>query len=429
MMKILKRTVITLFVLLSCASRGDVYEMDDGIFPETWDTGIITKGFTRISRPDVYSIKTPVAGNYPQGLYKYHYKTGLNWYDRELFTQTLEWFPPIHKTFETNTEYTARLRLDPVDSRRTFKGTPQNHVYGLPKENVKSITAKIIQESIVIYIVFNATESVKAAPIVLFEDNFSGTALDTTKWNTSPQWDRQRRSTWRPDMVEVSGGNLRIKYRRDTELGNALAQPSTNRRFTKEQNASSWIRTGGVRTIGTRYTERMFENSYGWYEARIKFPKTEGMWGAFWLMPMTLSSSGRGEIGSEIDIMESIGAAYNTYNHAIHWNYASGGTAVSTSKGFNTSNAGVPDIYDGQFHTFALDWSPGEYVFYINGIETWRVTPGIPEFNNIAIAQNPAYIKLTVEAADWDQMLPDGFTEGEMLVDYVRVYNQPRIEN
>ena len=422
---------LILFVLLFFLTCGEPIEEANIRVPETWETGTTPAGFTGISNPSVFSINPPIAGNYPQGLYQYYYRTGISDYEREIFTQTLEWFPPIHKTFNRNTRYVARLTLDPVNQttptviNRTLKGTLQENVTGLPTRNVEKISAEITGESLLIYIVFNPTASRMAAPRIIFEDNFSGTRLDTTKWNTSPEWDRQERSSWRPDMVEVRGGYLRIKFQRDTVLGNAKAQASS--RYSQADNANSWIRAGAVRTIGTDYRQRMFEHSYGWYEARIRFPRQQGMWGAFWLMPVTQGSTGRGEISSEIDILESIGSASNRFNHAIHWNFHRNGITRSIDRVYFTNNPAIPNIYDGQFHTFAFDWSPGEYVFYINGIKTWHVIPGEPQFNNIAIAQNPTYIKLSVEAADWDQLLPPGFTSGEMLVDYVRVYNQPRI--
>lgn len=81
------------------------------------------------------------------------------------------------------------------------------------------------------------------------------------------------------------------------------------------------------------------------------------------------------------------------------------------------------DIYDGEFHVFALDWSPTEYVFYVDGIEFWRVDGG-DQFQNVGINQKPNYIKLTMEGHDWGEPLPANFTENEMLVDYVRVYKQ-----
>ena len=79
------------------------------------------------------------------------------------------------------------------------------------------------------------------------------------------------------------------------------------------------------------------------------------------------------------------------------------------------------NIYDGEFHTFALYWTPSEYIFYVDDHEFWRVDGG-RKFQNCGINKNPNYIKLTVESAPWAGAIPADFTEAEMTVDYVRVY-------
>jgi hypothetical protein len=68
------------------------------------------------------------------------------------------------------------------------------------------------------------------------------------------------------------------------------------------------------------------------------------------------------------------------------------------------------------WHTFGLWWNPNEYVFFVDGKETWRTNAG-------GVSQVPEYIKLSDEIGDWagdvkKAKLPDAF-----LVDYVRVYD------
>ena len=73
------------------------------------------------------------------------------------------------------------------------------------------------------------------------------------------------------------------------------------------------------------------------------------------------------------------------------------------------------------FHTYALVWTPKEYVFYIDGKESWRTSAG-------GVSQVPAFVKLTTEVSakgkkKWNgdpakANLPDHF-----IVDYVRVYD------
>jgi beta-glucanase (GH16 family) len=246
---------------------------------------------------------------------------------------------------------------------------------------------------------------------LIFSDEFDGTALDRSKWDLCPEWDRQGRSSWRNDMVAVSGGCLRLKFRRDSTLG---ASKSSDGAI-----AQNWIRAGAVRTRkqGSPY-DILFKNNYGYYEASIKFPVVSGIWGAFWLMNPNISEQGKdGKDGTEIDIIETIRNQDGDYNAALHW-----GGYGSNHKNVGSEKKPV-NIYDGDFHLFALDWSPSAYVFYVDGVEFWRVDGGA-QFQNVGINRSPNYIKLTVESADWAGAIPPTFTEGEMLVDYVRVYKQ-----
>lgn len=78
----------------------------------------------------------------------------------------------------------------------------------------------------------------------------------------------------------------------------------------------------------------------------------------------------------------------------------------------DTSKWEIPP--DGPRH--ALWWTPTEYIYYIDGRETWRINPG-------KISALPHYIKLSDETATWCKdiskaVLPDAFH-----VDYVRVYD------
>jgi beta-glucanase (GH16 family) len=384
--------IIILMVLVSCGTTGSAF-------------------ISQINSPQVFTIRAPVAGNYPQGLFKYPYRVGSS--QEELFTQTLEWSPAVSRTFATNTQYTATLILEPVNRQHTFQGTVVTDIAGLPTSGVRNISLENRGRNLAIQIAFETTANVNAAPQIIFSDEFNGNSLDRTKWELCPEWDRQGRSSWRDDMVSVSDGMLRLKFRRDAALG---ASRSRNREV-----ADNWIRAGAIRSLAKNYNP-LFENSYGYYEARIKFPVVSGTWGAFWLMSRTqwiLTDEGR--IGTEIDIVESIGNHEGRYNAALHWN---GYGAHHKSVG--SDNVVMPvNIYDGEFHIFSLDWSPSEYIFYVNGIELWRVDGGA-QFRNSGINQNPNYIKFSVESAVWAGAIPEDFTEAEMLVDYVRVYNQPR---
>jgi len=380
----------------------------------TGNTGNTTSG-KPISQPAIYNIKAPAAGNYPQSLYKYPHKQNSS--SPELFLQTLEWSPAVEKTFAVDTQYTAKLTLTPVSSENTFNGVMLEDVKGLPTYNVENISSSMDGKNMVITVVFRKTASVNAAPELLFVDDFNGNTLDAAKWAICPNWDRQGRSTWTSDMVSVNGGYLHLGFKRDTALGRS--------KTSNTGLSNNWIRAGAVRTRN-QGNAIFFENTFGFYEARVKIPKVSGMWGAFWLMSPTQGIlTDEGVIGTEIDIVETIGNPKNTFNAALHWNgYGSSHKSVGSD---DVSPPGI-NIYDGEFHTFALDWSPKEYIFYVDGVEFWRCN-GSAGFKNSGINRNPNYIKLTVEGADWAGMLPSDFSEGEMLVDYVKVYNQPMVRD
>jgi len=88
----------------------------------------------------------------------------------------------------------------------------------------------------------------------------------------------------------------------------------------------------------------------------------------------------------------------------------------------------IKQIIINRWHTFAIDWAPERYIFYIDGVEMWRVTQNTADGagNKPGICQNPLHIILSIEGAEWAGRLPVGFTYDEMRVDYVRVYDSPK---
>jgi beta-glucanase (GH16 family) len=222
---------------------------------------------------------------------------------------------------------------------------------------------------------------------LFFEDNFDRLTIDGTKWEKCPEWDRQGASQWEDDNSYVENGNLVLK-------------------ISPHDTRENYVYTGAIRSKG------LFERRFGYFEARIKFPVFQGTWGAFWLMygPGSVVD-GSGRDGTEIDIIESIFNEQAKANSALHWDgYAEG--HKSESKSYSGTN-----IYDGNFHTFALEWKEDEYIFYIDNAEKWRTTAG-------GVCQVPLYMKLTVEAAPWAGTINMSELPEFMLVDYVKVFDK-----
>ena len=355
-----------------------------------------------INSASVNQVKAPVAGVYPQGMFNYN---------RGLYKETLEWTPHISDVFAADTTYTATITLAPVNSARTFDGVPLSDIGGLPTENVADITSEIVNDSMVIKITFDKTGS-EIIPFgeLLFEDNFDGTEIDLTKWQDPVKYEmlRQGRSAWDKSLTSLDGnGNLILGVKRNSAA-------AAKYKVTDPKLVDNFISGGVLRSRGA------FENTYGYYEASIKFPVVKGTWGAFWLFAdCVFGTENEGVDGTEIDIIETIGNEKGETSCNIHWN---GYGDAHKSTGSGVFDAGV---YDGEFHKFALDWSPDEYIFYVDDVEVWRVDGGA-DFKNSGICQNPLYLKLSVEGADFAGSIPDGWDYSEMVVDYVRVYNQPK---
>lgn len=253
-------------------------------------------------------------------------------------------------------------------------------------QNIDGVTDDIEQNDV-------SNEDVPSDPNLLFEDNFDGTVLDETKWERCPEWSRQGGiDVWDDDLSYLDGdGHLILRAEWNSE--------------------EKRLHSGAVRTYGK------FSEVYAYYEASIKFPTTPGIWGAFWMMVGDVANvDGSAADGVEIDIIESIGSPWNQCNHAMHWD------------GYDTDHRKVAkemtnyNIYDGQFHTFGLWRTEEEYIFYIDGEETWRVSS-----KQCDICTEQGYMKLTVEGAEWNGA---GSTDSinalpsDMVVDYVRVYRE-----
>ena len=95
--------------------------------------------------------------------------------------------------------------------------------------------------------------------------------------------------------------------------------------------------------------------------------------------------------------------------HTLHWD---GYGKDHKQEGFKAT---VPGVMEG-WHTFGLLWLPDEYVFYVDGKETWRSKAG-------GVCQVPQYMLLSDEIGKWAGDLTIAKLPDRFLVDHVRVYD------
>jgi beta-glucanase (GH16 family) len=224
-----------------------------------------------------------------------------------------------------------------------------------------------------------------------FSDEFNGPELDTTRWYVDPAQDMGPDQPWRRNYkrenVYIEDGALVI-------------------RAAKEKVGYS---TAAIVT-GNKGQPQPFEQAFGRFETRMRLPTQPGHGGAFWLWNASQGNiDGSGRDGTEIDIFERIWTN-DQADHALHWDgYGpEQGSAVQWVQGMG--------LTDGGWHTIRLDWYPDQYVFFIDGKETWRTSAG-------GVDQTPNFVILSDEICNWgtapieDAKLPD-YT----YYDYVRVW-------
>lgn len=224
---------------------------------------------------------------------------------------------------------------------------------------------------------------------LVFADDFNGTGLDTAVWRGEGKAAPRRGGYWDDSCIRVSDSDLiiDIEYRPNGALG------------------AGWY-TGAVRT------EPLSENSgflqkYGYFECRCRVPKIKGAWAAFWLMPkgnFENCDENSGRDGSEIDVFESMYAfsplypIKNSVTHAVHiGGYGNG------LKSIGSPNFFFKDLYD-SYHTYGVKWDESGYVFYIDGVESWRTNETRfkgKRYSNVS--HTPEYMLLSCEVAGSDK--------------------------
>lgn len=205
-----------------------------------------------------------------------------------------------------------------------------------------------------------------------------------TAWRPSPH--RLRRyEYWCDEMIEL-----------DSDTG-ALVIHSEQRNDHKCETCgvSEGIFTSGIET---RYTDTngktvtAFEQAYGYFEATVKVPRGNGMWSAFWLQSSGTSKIGnQGMDGTEIDIYESSFVKNNPTKtgNALHYDAYN---APYYRMADHVTDVGY-NLYDDEFHTYSLYWTPEKYVFYVDNKAVWATDFG-------GVARVPEFLRLTVEIRD-----------------------------
>jgi beta-glucanase (GH16 family) len=176
-----------------------------------------------------------------------------------------------------------------------------------------------------------------------FNDDFNGTDLPDNKWNRCYPSAQPNGCSNPPEQqwyqsknVSVSDGLLHLTAKKESVNG----FPYT----------SGMVTTGPLEKNAGQKNNFAFK--YGYVEARVKVPKGQGLWPAFWLLP----ADGTGP--PEIDLMEVLGNDTKTSYATVHW------ALDQASKSMTTIHD--TDFADG-FHTVGIRWNKNAIEWFYDG--------------------------------------------------------------
>jgi beta-glucanase (GH16 family) len=165
-----------------------------------------------------------------------------------------------------------------------------------------------------------------------FDDEFNESYLDLSRWNITngPSYINQEQQYYTPDSVKITHGFLRITTR--------------NRGYRGRQYTS-----GQITTLGK------FSQKYGWFEAKIRFPTTVGLWSCVYLLPAS------GAWPPEIDIAEYLTKTPQELYLTNHWR------GIDYRHWQLNSYLSEPNVDFTKWHVYAVDWEKESVQWYMDG--------------------------------------------------------------
>ncbi len=167
-------------------------------------------------------------------------------------------------------------------------------------------------------------------------------------------------------------------------------------------------------------TKGKFEQKYGKFEARIKVPRGQGMWPAFWMLGNNIDTVSWPSCG-EIDILENIGREPLIVHGTIHGPGYSGGNSIGAAFSLANNQAFADD-----FHVYSTEWSENNIKFYVDGNLYKTLTPSDIPQGSTWVYDHPFFMILNFAVGGGWPGNPDNTSvfPQTMMIDYVRVYKR-----
>lgn len=181
---------------------------------------------------------------------------------------------------------------------------------------------------------------------MVFSDEFNTPGSpDSTKWAFETGYVRNGEMQYYTDGANAhcENGLLVIEARNDSAVIDGSVCPVTSA------------------SLNTRQAWR-----YGYMEVRAKIPSCRGSWPAIWMMPQN-PVYGEWPRSGEIDIMEHVGYAPENIHFAAH------SERYNHMRGVQKNHVEKAPEAVGEFHTYALRWSPDKLTWLYDGRECFSL--------------------------------------------------------
>lgn len=197
-------------------------------------------------------------------------------------------------------------------------------------------------------------ECVRGPYQIVFNDEFTGTSLDTSKWYTFYPYG----PVTNPDSCSFCRTHVTANIFRDENvtIENGILK------IISTKDDGNWFGKEFKYTAGMVHSKQKF-STYSKYEIRCKLPKGKQQWPAFWIFGWN----------TEIDVFEFICGGPRILEFSVH-NWESQDCPNKNPKKGSpcfSSQSGKVDFgidFSENFHTFSIEYEPAMIKYYIDGI-------------------------------------------------------------
>ena len=236
----------------------------------------------------------------------------------------------------------------------------------------------------------------------LWNDEFDGAAIDTSKWTFeigtgSSGWGNNEKEyyTGRKENAYVQDGILHIRANKEDYEGSGY-------------------------TSARMITKGKFTFTYGTVEARIALPVGKGIWPAFWMLGENIDKVSWPACG-EIDIIETINDESIVYG-THHWQYE--GQHASYGNSTSDFHGAKKELDITQFHTYKLTWDEKLIAMYVDDFKYHEMSIEDNAGGTEAFHKPQFFLLNVAVGGNWPGFeIDDSQFPNEMLVDYIRVYS------